>query len=132
MVKSASDLSREEIRRELVNLVGQGQVCVDQDQLRAASVDRFKKYMAVNGIYNGPLPAAIVSVTSATEVAKVLRFANDHLVNVVPRTGGTATEGGLETVVEDTIVVDLKAIKNLEDIHFAVVRSQLRVVDRQH
>jgi GxxExxY protein len=29
-------------------------------------------------------------------------------------------------------VVDLKAIKNLEDIHFAVVRSQLKAVGRQH
>ena len=26
----------------------------------------------------------------------------------------------LDLLVEDTIVVDLKAIKNLEDIHFAV------------
>jgi GxxExxY protein len=34
--------------------------------------------------------------------------------------------------VEDTVVVDLKAIKNLEDIHFAVVRSQLKAVGRQH
>ena len=32
----------------------------------------------------------------------------------------------------DTIVVDLKAIKNLDDIHFAVVRSQLKAVGRQH
>jgi GxxExxY protein len=38
----------------------------------------------------------------------------------------------LDLLVDDTIVVDLKAIKNLEDIHFAVVRSQLRAVDRQH
>jgi len=38
----------------------------------------------------------------------------------------------LDLLVEDTIVVDLKAIKNLEDIHFAVVRSQLRAVGRQH
>ena len=36
----------------------------------------------------------------------VLRFADDHIVNVVPRTGRTATEGGLETVVEDSLVVD--------------------------
>jgi hypothetical protein len=28
--------------------------------------------------------------------------------------------------------VDLKAIKNLDDIHFAVVRSQLKAVGRQH
>ena len=26
----------------------------------------------------------------------------------------------------------LKAIKNLEDIHFAIVRSQLKAVGRQH
>src|SRR5271168_4506080 len=38
----------------------------------------------------------------------------------------------LDLLVEDTIVVDLKAIKSLEDIHFAVVRSQLRAVGRQH
>jgi len=38
----------------------------------------------------------------------------------------------LDLLVEDTIVVDLKAIKNLEDIHFAVVRSQLKAVRRQH
>jgi GxxExxY protein len=38
----------------------------------------------------------------------------------------------LDLFVEDTIVVDLKAIKNLEDIHFAVVRSQLKAVDRKH
>jgi GxxExxY protein len=38
----------------------------------------------------------------------------------------------LDLFVEDTIVVDLKAIKNLEDIHFAVVRSQLKAVGREH
>jgi GxxExxY protein len=38
----------------------------------------------------------------------------------------------LDLLVEDPIVVDLKAIKNLEDVHFAVVRSQLKAVGRQH
>src|SRR5262249_60859193 len=38
----------------------------------------------------------------------------------------------LDLFVEDTIVVELKAIKNLEDIHFAVTRSYLRAVSRQH
>jgi len=106
MVQSHSDLSREEIRRGLAELVGQSQVWVDENLLRASSVDRFKKYTAVNGIYDGPIPAAVVSVGSTAEVAKVLRFANEHLINVVPRTGSTSTEGGLETTVEDTIVVD--------------------------
>ena len=45
----------------------------------------------------------------------------------------TRKTGGKKVgVVEDTIVVVLKAIKNLDDIHFAVVRSQLKAVGRQH
>ena len=38
----------------------------------------------------------------------------------------------LDLLVEDTIVVELKAIKNLEDIHFAIVRSYLKAADRRH
>jgi GxxExxY protein len=38
----------------------------------------------------------------------------------------------LDLLVEDTIVVDNKAIKNLEDIHFAIVRSHQKAVGRQH
>lgn len=38
----------------------------------------------------------------------------------------------LDFFVEETIVVELKAIKDLEDIHFATVRSYLRAVDRKH
>lgn len=106
MLRSRSDLSREAVRQGLAELVGQSQVCVDEEKLRASSVDRFKKYPAVNGIFEGPIPAAVVTVTSSQEVAKVLRFANEHLINVVPRTGVTSTEGGLETIVEDTVVLD--------------------------
>jgi alkyldihydroxyacetonephosphate synthase len=116
MVQSRSDLNREAIRRSLTELVGEGQVCVDEEKLKASSVDRFKKYQAVNGIFTGPIPAAVVSVTSTEEVAKVLRFANEHLINVVPRTGITSTEGGLETIVEDTIVVDGSPMDKIVDI----------------
>ncbi len=45
-------------------------------------------------------------VGSTEDVAAVLAFADEHGINVVPRTGGTATEGGLETHVPNSIVVD--------------------------
>lgn len=38
----------------------------------------------------------------------------------------------LDLFVEDTIVVELKAIKNLEDVHFAIVRSYLKAVGKKH
>jgi len=106
MAPSRSPLSRQSIVEAMTGLLGPGAVETADERLKAASVDRFKKYTAVHGIYDGPIPAAIVYPASTAEVAAVLRFAEDNLVNVVPRTGGTATEGGLETVVEDSLVVD--------------------------
>jgi GxxExxY protein len=38
----------------------------------------------------------------------------------------------LDLFVEDTIVVELKAIKALEDVHFAIVKSYLHAVGREH
>jgi len=38
----------------------------------------------------------------------------------------------LDLFIEDTIVVGLKAIKNLEDVHFAIVKSYLRAMGMQH
>ncbi|SFS52232.1 FAD-binding oxidoreductase [Saccharopolyspora flava] len=91
---------------ELRNLVGADRVVTDEQELRESSVDRFKKYTAVHGIYDGPLPCAVVRAASAEQVAAVLAFADERGINVVPRTGRTGTEGGLETAVEGTIVLD--------------------------
>ena len=38
----------------------------------------------------------------------------------------------LDLVVEDTIVGELKAIKDLEDIHFALVISYLKSIKKKH
>jgi alkyldihydroxyacetonephosphate synthase len=106
MAPSRSPLNRQSIVAAMTELLGSHAVETGDEQLKAASVDRFKKYTAVHGIYDGPIPAAVVYPSSTAEVAAILRFATENLVNVVPRTGGTATEGGLETVVEDSLVVD--------------------------
>ena len=38
----------------------------------------------------------------------------------------------LDIFVEETIVIELKAIKDLEDIHFAIVKSYLKSVGKRH
>jgi alkyldihydroxyacetonephosphate synthase len=106
MAPSRSPLNRRSIVAEMTELLGPGAVETGNEQLKAASVDRFKKYTAVHGIYDGPIPAAIVYPSCTADVAAILHFAEENLVNVVPRTGRTATEGGMETVVEDSLVVD--------------------------
>jgi alkyldihydroxyacetonephosphate synthase len=119
MAPSRSSLNRQSIVAAMTGLLGRGAVETGGERLKAASVDRFRKYTAVHGIYDGPIPAAIVYPSSTADVAAVLRFAQENLVNVVPRTGGTATEGGLETVVEDSLVVDgsrMNAIRSIDPV----------------
>lgn len=129
MVASRSSLTRDEIVSRLVELLSAEHVDTDPQRLQEASVDRFRKYTAVHGIYDGPIPAAIVNARNVDDVAVVLRFADEHLVNVVPRTGRTATEGGLETVVDDSIVLDCSGLDRILEIdeHNMMVTAQCGV-----
>ncbi len=122
-VDSSSRLGPAEIVSALTELIGPEGVDTDPQQLREASVDRFRKYTAVNGIFDGPFPVAIAYAKDTEQVAAVLRWANEHRVPVVPRTGRTATEGGLETVVEDSIVLDgskMNAIIAIDEVNMMV------------
>jgi FAD/FMN-containing dehydrogenase len=119
MAPSRSPLNRQSIVAAMTELLGSHAIETGDEQLKAASVDRFRKYTAVHGIYDGPIPAAIVYPSSTADVAAILRFAEENLVNVVPRTGQTATEGGLETLVEDSLVVDgsrMNAILSIDSV----------------
>ncbi|WP_341939836.1 FAD-binding oxidoreductase [Microbacterium sp. LWH10-1.2] len=123
MVASRSALSREEIVSGLRALLGADQVDTDATALREASVDRFKKYTSVHGIFDGPIPAAIVYARSTSDVSAILAFADENVINVVPRTGRTATEGGLETIADDSIVLDgsrMDAILEIDPIDMMV------------
>lgn len=117
MPEAPSTLAREQIVDGLVALLGAAKVDTDETALRESSVDRFKKYTAVHGIFDGPFPAAIAYPESTADVASVLRFANEHRIAVVPRTGRTATEGGLEVVVPDTIVLDGSRMDRVLDVN---------------
>ena len=99
-------LSREQIVEELEKILGAENVITDEQVLKESSVDRFRRYEELNGVFMLPIPAAVVYVASAQEVSEVLKLANEHKINVVPRTGHSATEGGLETALENSIVVD--------------------------
>ena len=106
MSLSPRTLTRDEIVSAYTEMLGPDRVLTDEQVLKENSVDRYYKVENVFGIYSLPLPAAVLKPISTSEVAAILTFANEHRVNVVPKTGGSATEGGLETVVENSIVVD--------------------------
>ncbi|MGO8684371.1 MAG: FAD-binding oxidoreductase [Thermoleophilia bacterium] len=106
-------LSREAIVEGLQGIVGPQDVITDETVLRQSSVDNFRKLENIFDVHTRPLPAAVVMAQSTEQVAEVLKFADNHGINVVPRTGGTATEGGLETDVPDSIVLDGSAMNEI-------------------
>src|ERR1700758_3739851 len=97
-------------------MLGDESVITDEDALRRSSVDNFRKLETIFGAYTRPLPAAVAKPRGTDEVAAVLAFADAHGVTVIPRTGGTANEGGLESVVSDSIVLDGSALDRILDI----------------
>ena len=99
-------LSPDAIVEHLQRLVAPEQVITEPDVLQRSSIDNFRKLQNIFGVYTLPSPVAVVMARSTDDVAKLLAFADAHGVNVVARTGGTATEGGLEIHDDHSIVVD--------------------------
>jgi alkyldihydroxyacetonephosphate synthase len=109
-------LSREAIVDGLRSILGPDAVITDEAVLRESSVDNFRKLENIFDVHTRPLPAAVVMAHSTEHVADILRFADQHRVNVIPRTGGTATEGGLESAVPDSVIIDGSAMDQILDI----------------
>lgn len=109
-------LSREEIVVQLKEIVGPERVITDEKVLQKNSVDRFRKYADIHGVFTQPLPAAVVKLADTQQVSDVLAFMNKHGITGVPRTGASATEGGLETVVKNSVVLDGSAMNKVISI----------------
>lgn len=99
-------MDKEQIIQTLGQMLSPSQVNTDSEALYDASADRYKKYAKVRRVLDVPVPAAIVYPKTAEEVSRVLAFCNEHRVNVIPRAGKTATEGGLENWKQNTVVID--------------------------
>ncbi len=109
-------LSRQAIVENLKEIVGPERVNTDEKVLQRNSIDRFRKFPDIHGIFTLPLPAAVVKVADTEQVSRVLAFMNENGISGVPRTGASATEGGLETVVEDSVVLDGSGMNKILNI----------------
>lgn len=110
-------LAREEIVKGLVNILGEDRVITDETVLKESSIDRYRKFEQCHEVYTQPIPAAVVYVKNTEEVRNVLMFANENGVNVVPRTGHSAIEGGLETALENSVVIDGSEMNQVLDVN---------------
>jgi alkyldihydroxyacetonephosphate synthase len=103
----------ETLTRELSELVGADAVVADADRLERYSADTYWK--AVSARANGePLghPDAAVLPADEQGVAAVLRFANERGLPVVPRGGGSGSQGGA-VPVGGGILLDLTRLDRI-------------------
>lgn len=99
-------MNAEKVLEGLRGILSEGQINTNADDLYDAAADRYKKYAKARKVLDVPSPIAIVYPKSVEEISRLLVFCNDNQVNVIPRGGKTATEGGLENWKEITIVID--------------------------
>lgn len=99
-------METKKILETLEQLLEPNQINTNVDALYDASVDRYKKYAKARKVVDVPMPLAIIYPKNTEEVSKLLMFCNENEINVIPRGGKTATEGGLENWKEQTLVID--------------------------
>ncbi|UOF88776.1 FAD-binding oxidoreductase [Fodinisporobacter ferrooxydans] len=99
-------LTREQVVQGVKGIVSEERVITDKHILKESSVDRFRKYEFISGVYTQHIPAAIVKPENTEQVAEVLKYCNENGINVIPRTGFSALEQMLESVKENHIVLD--------------------------
>jgi alkyldihydroxyacetonephosphate synthase len=109
-------LSREGIVEGLQRIAGPEHVVTDEQVLVQSSVDNFRKLQNIFDVHTMPVPAAVVMVQSTEMAAGLLRWADEQGVNVIPRTGATATEGGLESAVPDSVILDGSPMDRIIDV----------------
>ncbi|WP_027955072.1 FAD-binding oxidoreductase [Halobacillus kuroshimensis] len=91
---------------ELKSLLTEKQIVTETEELYDASADRYKKYAKVKNVLDVPMPIAILYPHSTEEVKSLISYCNQNDINVIPRSGKTATEGGLENWKDKTVVID--------------------------
>ena len=106
-------MDKKDVLKGLLTILTVDQINTNEDDLYDASADRYKKYAKARKVLDVPMPVAIVYPNSAEEVSKLLVYCNENLINVIPRGGKTATEGGLENWKELTIVIDAENLNKI-------------------
>ncbi|MDV7142548.1 FAD-binding oxidoreductase [Tropicimonas sp. TH_r6] len=94
------------VLEQLGEIVSPDQINTNEADLYEASADRYKKFAKTRKALDVPAPIGIVYPANAEEVSAILQFCNENGINVIPRAGMTATEGGLENWKDITLVVD--------------------------
>src|SRR5579863_6636846 len=101
---------RDAIVAGLAELLPPGGLIADEAGRRAFETDALTAYRR--------LPLAVALPSSSDEVARVLRYCREAVVNVVPRGAGTSLSGGA-IPQEDAVVIALTKMSRILEINLA-------------
>lgn len=113
LLKDENAKVKEQLVKELESIISVEQIVTEHEALYDASADRYKKYAKAKKVLDVPMPMAIVYPHSTEEVQSLLIFCDKNRINVIPRSGKTATEGGLENWKDLAIVIDGSKMNNI-------------------
>lgn len=113
---SGSHYVRGVIQRELAASIGAENVSADDAQRQDAAADWSwqSKFLAYKGLEQ-PAADLVARPASTAEVERVVQIASDHRVALVPRGGGTGTQGGT-LAPYGGIAVDLSRMTEIVEI----------------
>ena len=106
-------MDRNAVLKLVSGILPASQINTAAEELYDAAADRYKKYAKARKVLDVPMPVAIVYPRTTEETARLLSMCNEHGINVIPRSGKTATEGGLENWKENTLVVDARDLNQI-------------------
>lgn len=103
-------MDKNQIQNELIKLLGKDRVLTRDLDLMYYSYDSsfFTKLKPAD-------PYAVVFPKSTEEVQKIVKFAYDHEINIIPRGAGTGETGGC-IAVEGGIVLDLSTWDDIVEV----------------
>lgn len=127
-----SDFTVEILQYELESIVGAEYVLTDEAEMEAQSLDvwwvtRFWKF----NDNDFPRPFAIVFPESTEQVARVVKFCDEHRIACVPRGGGAGDSGGTAPI-RGGVVMDLKRMDRIISLNERsfTVRVQTGIIQK--
>jgi len=108
-------INKEKVIADISMLVGKENVHTDEVSLKGAEGLNLG-YSKAFGLHLNPLPIAVVYVHSTEDVSKVMRYCNEKLINLIPKTGASSGEGLLEVRDPNTIVLDASTMNKVISI----------------
>jgi len=97
----------------LVNILDRDGVIHDADELRFYGKDALDVTRALPPNFKPRTPIAVIRPKTENDVVKVVKFANQNRIPIVPYGGGTGLMGGAATI-KPGIVIDLKELNSIE------------------